>query len=375
MLRFSIPFLISAPHADATFHPNTALDANATESTMTIRTRPANGVTQANGGALANDGVLATATALRTLRKMMAVAALLLLVLSGCGPAAGDGVLVVRVTSGLQFGEIDRLEVEWTVAGKVVSANSFELGISAGKLQFPAEFRLTDVADGVAIQVAVTGYDGDTKIIERSMQTSGVAGQELLYPMHLDGQCAQYPPTSSMQSGPLCDAPGETCIAGKCNSSAVAASSLLPYGPPKSSDVCKPADAGPPEVQVGQGQADYLSMTDYELAQIEAGPQGGHHIWVAVRLKNLTQSGSITTVRGEIPALNLTISPLKVIFTMEPDEGGYCKLYGLRFQIDIDGGDIETFLGQELKVIVTVDGGDGATGMGERWVTLSDTII
>ena len=73
--------------------------------------------------------------------------------------------------------------------------------------------------------------------------------------------------------------------------------------------------------------------------------------------------------------LGLSISPLVVIFTLNVDEGGYCKLFGLRFQIDIDGGDIQDFLGKELRVIVEVEDQSGAIGTGERWLTLSDSIL
>lgn len=128
-------------------------------------------------------------------------------------------------------------------------------------------------------------------------------------------------------------------------------------------------------MQVGAGQSDFFAIEDYEIAQIEAGPQGGHHIWVAARLKNLTQSGSITEVGAEIPSLGLSITPLKVIFTFDPDEGGYCKIFGLRLQLDIDGDDIMAMRGQEAKVVMTITDADDDVGSGEKWVTLSDTIL
>ena len=299
---------------------------------------------------------------------------------AACGPSVGDGVLVLRLSSGFAVGELDRMTVEWTVDGSPIEPKSYELGVSAGKLQLPAEFRLTEVASGVDIQAVVTGYarssDGQTEriVVQRSLRTQGVAGQVLMYRMNLDGQCGLYPADSEKQSGPTCNDPVETCIAGSCRSSEVPSSSLLPYGEPVTDDACKQAGGGAPMVVVGQGQSDFFFQDDYEEAQVEAGPQGGHHIWVAVRAINLSQSGVITTVGGEIPALNLSISPLKVIFTMEPDEGGYCKLYGLRFQIDIDGGPIEPMLGQELKVLVTMSDQDNVEATAERWVTLSQTI-
>ena len=138
-------------------------------------------------------------------------------------------------------------------------------------------------------------------------------------------------------------------------------------------DVCM--DGGTPSVQVGVGQSDFFAVDDYAVAQVEAGPQGGHHVWVAARLKNLTQSGSITEVGAELPSLGLSITFLKIIFTFDQDEGGYCKIFGLRLQLDIDGDDIQTMLGQEAKVLMTITDANGTVGTGEKWITLSQDIL
>jgi hypothetical protein len=50
-------------------------------------------------------------------------------------------------------------------------------------------------------------------------------------------------------------------------------------------------------------------------------------------------------------------------------------VYGLRFQLDIDGAEIETLLGAEVKVMVEVTDSDGDSASGERWFTLSDDIL
>jgi hypothetical protein len=141
-----------------------------------------------------------------------------------------------------------------------------------------------------------------------------------------------------------------------------------------STDPCKPPGGGAPVVIVGEGQADYLPMTDGETAQVEAGPQGGHHIWVALRAKNLHQSGSITSITGHFPDLGYDVGPFNVIFTMEIDEGGYCKLYGLRFQLD-QVIPIQMLLGHPLDVTVTVTDSDQTVGVGKRSVVLSSTFI
>jgi hypothetical protein len=139
-------------------------------------------------------------------------------------------------------------------------------------------------------------------------------------------------------------------------------------------DPCKPPGAGPPVVIVGEGQADYIPLMDGDTDQVEAGPQGGHHVWVAIRTKNLRQSGSITAVTGHFPDLGVDVGPFNVIFTQEIDEGGYCKIYGLRFQLD-QQVNINTLLGHPLDITVAVTDPDGTVGTGTRSVVLSQTIL
>lgn len=70
------------------------------------------------------------------------------------------------------------------------------------------------------------------------------------------------------------------------------------------------------------------------MAQVESDPQGGYHIWIAIRMKGLLRSGSITTITGHFDDPKRDIDPMSVIFTFDQDEGGHCKLYGLRLRID-----------------------------------------
>lgn len=107
------------------------------------------------------------------------------------------------------------------------------------------------------------------------------------------------------------------------------------------------------------------------MAQVEAGPQGGHHIWVAVRMKNLLQSGSITSITGHFDDPKLDVGPFQVIFTFDSDEGNYCKLYGLRFQLD-QATDIQSLLGKTVKITVKVTDKDGTVGV-ERGSSSSPT--
>jgi hypothetical protein len=300
-----------------------------------------------------------------------------LLGLAAC-PDDATGSLVVGITSDYQAGsQLDRLEVSMQVDGEVINAQTLTLG--PGATEFPAELTFDALEEGSDVSVMLRGFSGAARVVERYAETQALADQTALLRVHLESTCrlGAADPSNPVPPAPECSVP-QTCIRGQCRDSFVHPGELEPYEPgwheSSAGDICKPADAGAPSVTVGRGQSDYLKAEDYEVAQVEAGAQGGHHIWVAARVKNLRRSGSITEVAGEIPDLNLQISPLKVIFTMDPDEGGFCKIYGLRFQIDIDGGDINDMLGKDMKVTVSISDSDGAVGTGELWVTLSSDI-
>ena len=206
----------------------------------------------------------------------------------------------------------------------------------------------------------------------RLAATTILAGKKLLLQVALDSRCVAAPGATV----PTCAAP-QTCVAGQCADATVPANGLPLYTPgwsTVSTDPCKPTGGGAPVVVVGEGQADYLPMMDGDTDQVEAGPQGGHHVWVAIRAKNLHQSGSITSVTGHFPDLGLDVGPFTVIFTMEPDEGGYCELYGLRFQLD-ETTPIDQLLGHPLDITVTVTDSDMSVGTGTRNVVLSQTYL
>src|SRR5262249_54122041 len=139
--------------------------------------------------------------------------------------------------------------------------------------------------------------------------------------------------------------------------------------------VCKTTLGATPVVVVGEGQSDYLPLTDLQEVRVEAGPQGGHHIWIALMMKNLLRSGSRTTLMAVAPSTGTTITPYEVIYTFDPAEGGYCKLFGLRFQLDAGGVDYVPLLGKELDVTATVTDEAGDSGQGMRRVTLSPTVM
>jgi hypothetical protein len=242
-------------------------------------------------------------------------------------------------------------------------------------LVLPLELAFTDRPDGEVVEAALEALrPGATQpLIRRKASTRIVAGKKLLLPADLDKACA---PTASGGAPPTCTG-STTCVDGACKASFTDPSKLPAYKPDwagGAADVCKPAGAGAPIVIVGEGQSDYLPLQDMQVVQIEAGPQGGHHIWVAVRVKNVHQSGTITSVTGHLPEIGLDVAPFTVIFTFDPDEGGYCKLAGLRFQLDVDHT-IKDFFGHVIEVTVTETDRDGTIGKGTKTLKLSDNTI
>ena len=306
---------------------------------------------------------------------LIIVAALFLALLaSACSDPSGPGpgTVVIGLTSELQPGvDIERMHVVMRAGDEVIRD---EIEPAEGKsLQLPAELPFEDLVDGTPVEIAIEAFragDATTPLLTRTASTEVVGGKTLLLRVRLEKECVIPPGEAG------CAAP-DTCVAGGCSSPRVDPSRLEEYTEGwavDEPDVCKPAGGGAPIVLVGEGQGDYLPLTELAEVQVEAGPQGGHHIWVAIRMKNLRQSGSITSISGRIPELDLEISPFNVIFTFDQDEGGYCKLFGLRFQLDGEI-DVQEILGKVVDVKVTVTDREDAVGVGERQVTLSQTIL
>jgi hypothetical protein len=292
----------------------------------------------------------------------------------GHGPDGSTGTVIVGVTSDLRVGvDIVSLHVVMR-AGGVVVLDQVRTPTSPTPLQLPAELPFTDLPGGTPVDVTLDAFgsaSAGAPLVTRLAGTTVVAGVKLLLEVGLDASCVAVPGATV----PTCAAP-QTCVSGQCAASTVSAQSLPMYTSTWSepADPCKPAGAGPPVVLVGVGQADYLPLMDGDTDQVEAGPQGGHHVWVAIRTKNLRQSGSITSITGHFPDLGIDVGPFNVIFTQEIDEGGYCKIYGLRFQLD-QQVNIDTLLGHPLAITVTVTDKDGTVGTGTRDVVLSQTIL
>jgi hypothetical protein len=249
----------------------------------------------------------------------------------------------------------------------------------------PWEHRVTGRSSAmVDVTIDVMGAPGAAPIVTRRASARIVDDHETLLRVQLESRCVVYPPTARAPgkgpgplSGPICKAP-TTCILGACQSGLVGPEGLEPYAPnwaKNAPDRCKPRDAGPPSVQVGTGQTDYRTLEPGETLQAEAGPQGGHHIWIATRMKNLKQALTTTRIEGIQPDTGTTIPPSTFVFNYSPAEGGACKLYGLRYQLDNGGIDYKQFLGKPLDVRVTLIDPAGATATSTTRIQVAPTLV
>jgi len=297
--------------------------------------------------------------------------------------------LVVGIQSDSMGGIVSGLHIVVRVAGAVVDDEIVKPphGSRVGFPQ-PWEKTLSGAGKGTAqveVQVdAIGDPSAPAPLFTRLSSTHFVPGRVSLLRVPLESRCIVYaasPRANSKVPGPLsgpsCTAPA-TCISGVCQSRDVPPARLEPYvtnWPSSAPDRCKPRNGGPPDLQVGTGQSYYLPLAKDQVLQAEAGPQGGHHIWIATRMKNMKQAGTTTKIVGVQPGTGATIPPTTLAFTYAPDEGGYCKLYGIRYQLDNEGIDYKQFLGKPLDVVVTTTDPSGSTMTSTAHVQIAPTLL
>ena len=295
--------------------------------------------------------------------------------------------LAVGVQTESIAGGVSSLHVVVKVAGELVVDETVKPAAGSRSVHQPWETTLAAPPSqpGAPVDVAVEafGAPGGPPLLTRLASTHFVSGRTELLRIPLESRCAVYPlpPPGSRVPGPLSGptcAPPSTCILGTCRSSVVPVDQLEPYAanwPANAPDRCRPRDAGAPVLQVGTGQTDYLPLAAGQTLQAEAGPQGGHHIWIATRMKNIKQTLSTTRIEGVQPGTGTPVPPSTFVFTYAPDDGGFCKLYGLRYQLDNGGIDYKQFLGKPLDVKVTVTDPAGTTATSTARIQVAPTLV
>ena len=285
-------------------------------------------------------------------------------------------------------GIISALHVIIRVAGAVVLDEKV-LPERGSRVGFPQPIERTVDGTGkgtgkVDVEVDAIGDPATPPLLVRYASTHFVPGQVALLRVALEARCVVYParPRGNSKvpgplSGPTCTAPA-SCIAGTCQLPDVPQQLLEAYAPnwpANAPDRCKPRGGGSPDLQVGTGQSYYVPMAKGQMLQAEAGPQGGHHIWIATRMRNMKQAGTTTKIMGIQPDTHVAIPPTTLAFTYAPDEGGYCKLFGIRYQLDNEGIDYKQFLGKPLDVVVTATDPSGTTSTATAHIQVAPTLV
>jgi hypothetical protein len=292
----------------------------------------------------------------------------------GPTPTPAQTRLVVGVQTEDFGGLVDTVHVIATVDGKV--AQDETLSITKGEL--PKELMLEGAA-GARVEVVASGSLGGqpASVTKRATTSLFPQGKNLLR-MALETRCA----TLAGMTAPSCSA-AQTCSGGGCISQELPYEQLEDYdaawatAPP---DACRPGRHGPPELAVGTGQTYYTPLVDGQALQLERGPQGGHHIWIAARMKNLRRAGSVTTLTAKlVDNPSSAIAPASYVFSFERDEGNYCALWGLRFQLDSGARDLtadyQRFLGQKLEVTVEVVDSTKARVTSTRTIQIASQLL
>jgi hypothetical protein len=143
-------------------------------------------------------------------------------------------------------------------------------------------------------------------------------------------------------------------------------------------DACKASLTQPADVVVGKGQTFYADLGDAEVLTWEKGPQGGHHVWIALRVIGVRQRGTITTIDiddlDQPDKTKSLVNHSRVVYDFNRDEGGHCTLPGLRMQLDNAGGvSLESLNMHHLQVTATVQDPDGAKTTSAKTIVVTGT--
>ncbi len=147
---------------------------------------------------------------------------------------------------------------------------------------------------------------------------------------------------------------------------------------PFTPDVCKPSLSTPTVLTVGEGQTFYRDIEDNTSLTWEKGPQGGHHVWIALKQRGLRMRGTIITIDMEDvedPANPKLVNHSRLVYDFDKDEGGWCTRPGLRMQLDNAGGvALEALLGHKVKVVATLKDPDGTQATGTRVIVVTGAL-
>jgi hypothetical protein len=304
-------------------------------------------------------------------------------------PAGSGTVIVIGVQSDDLLGYAQMMHVTTQVNGAAASNDTVLPAGGSTSVSFPWEKHITAPAGGESgtLDVDLGVFDGpntkSSETIKKLAETHFVPSKTMLLRLHLERRCMMFPfpdgPTDSGAPGPLqgisCTSP-MTCLNGLCASDVIDTGQLEPYTADWAAHAPESCmtDGSGPSVVPGIGKTDFGSVTMGQTVQVVTDAEGGHHIWIALRQKNLTQWGSTTTISAVDPQTGVAVHPMSYPYTFDLDQAGYCKLYGVDYQLDNTGIGYTQFLGKPLRLTYKVVDANGATATATADVTVAGAV-
>jgi hypothetical protein len=275
------------------------------------------------------------------------------------GGGGGNAKVVLGVTNAPNelFIDADSLHVVARVDGVVIRDVTFGAD-TAGPLPLPQEVALENLADDALVEVTLESKYAVGQAI-RLASTRAVAGRQPLLRV-----------TLSVMGCESCG-PGLTCNWGRCLDPFVPPEQLEEYTPDWIKySWCKPkTPTGAPELALGTGATTFIPADEQTPVQLWSGGQGGHHVYVALRARNLRQSSS-AKVTGELVDTGQIVGPVSMVRVFRDDPGiGYCESLGMLFQLDTNL-DISNFYGKKMKLTAVVSDNDGASVAATQTIVL-----
>jgi hypothetical protein len=252
---------------------------------------------------------------------------------------------------------------------------ALEVVAEGGAVLADAEFRADGEVLPALVDVRIPGGIGAIAVTSRALDREEVtiltARAEVDVESLDDGDLLPWDLARACEA--IACGPGEACLGGECTSASIDAATLgatpvdwIANAP----DACRGAVPAAPSLVLGEGLDGYAPLVPGATVPVEPGPQGGHHVWLALRTRGLRQLGSTLTVRGTYPALGIALPPMQnVVSLRRADEGGTCEIYGVRFQID-RGIPLDTVLGATLAIEATLTDPSGASAAVESTITI-----
>ncbi len=104
---------------------------------------------------------------------------------------------------------------------------------------------------------------------------------------------------------------------------------------------------------------------------MELGSQGGYHIWLALRMRNLHRAGSETTVTVTRTSTEEELCAMTLPWDFTPTGEGDCDLTGIRCIVSYDIEGLELLVGEQIRIDAKVVDSTANVGFGKQVGTLA----